>query len=95
MQRRTGRSCGTGTTTIGLFHGMFEQNILTFNPGWNATADPVDGFTDVRDLQKRLDERGVAIKTRADDASDGPANLVLIDPDGNPVLIDQHVPRPK
>ena len=82
-----------GTTTIGLFQGMFEQNILTFNPGWNATADPLESFTDVREIQTALDERDIAIKTRADDSTDGPANMVLVDPDGNPILIDQHVPR--
>jgi len=84
-----------GTTTIGLFQGMFEQNIMTFNPGWDSKGDPLETFTDVREIQKTLDERDVAIKTRADSSTDGPASLVLVDPDGNPILIDQHVPRPE
>jgi catechol 2,3-dioxygenase-like lactoylglutathione lyase family enzyme len=84
-----------GTTTIGLFQGMFEQNILTFNPGWDAHGKSLGTFTDVRDLQKRLEEQGVEINRRADDTTDAPTSLVVVDPDGNPVLIDQHVPRPK
>lgn len=83
-----------GTTTIGLFQGMFEDNILTFNPGWNAAAEPLESFTDVRDLQATLDERGVAVTTRADASTSGPASMVVVDPDGNAILIDQHVPRP-
>ena len=83
-----------GTTTIGFFQGMFEQNLLTFNPGWGASGDHPESFTDVREIQNTLDERDVAIKTRADDSTDGPASLILVDPDGNPILIDQHVPRP-
>ena len=82
------------TTTIGLFQGMFEDNLMTFNPGWNAAAEPVESFTDVRDIQATLDERGVALTTRADESSKGPASMVLVDPDGNTILIDQHVPRP-
>ncbi|MCP3978520.1 MAG: VOC family protein [bacterium] len=84
-----------GTSTIGLFQGMFERNILTFNPGWSANGDHPKTFTDVRDLQALLDERGVEVKTRADDSSDGPASMVVVDPDGNPILIDQHVDRPR
>lgn len=84
-----------GTTTIGLFQGMFEDNIMTFNPGWDANANPVESFTDVRQIQQSLDESGVELVTRADAESDGPASIVLIDPDGNSILIDQHVPKPK
>ena len=80
-----------GTHVIGLFQGMFEQNILTFNPGWNQDAEPLDTFTDVRDLQRALKAQGVAIVNEADETSSGPASFVVIDPDGNPVLIDQHV----
>ncbi len=83
-----------GTTTIGLFQGMFEQNILTFTPGWASKGDHPKTFTDVREIQTMLDERDVAIQTRADDSTRDPASLTLVDPDGNPILIDQHVPRP-
>lgn len=84
-----------GTTTIGLFHGMFEQNILTFNPGWNADAEALDDFEDVRAIQAKLEERGLELTSKADSSSDGPASFVLVDPDGNPILVDQHVPKPK
>lgn len=84
-----------GTTTIGLFHGMFEQNILTFNPGWNSEAESLDEFEDVREIQAKLEERGLELTSKADPSGDGPASLVLVDPDGNPILVDQHVPRPK
>ena len=83
-----------GTTTIGLFQGMFEQNILTFNPGWDHQAQGVEKFTDVREIQKHLKAAGLELATEADEASTGPASLVVVDPDGNPVLIDQHVPAP-
>ena len=82
------------TTTIGLFQGMFERNLLTFNPGWNRNAEPLAEFTDVRDLQKRLLDAGLELKSKADEASTGPASFLLLDPDGNPILVDQHVPRP-
>lgn len=82
-----------GTTTIGLFQGLFENNIMTFNPGWNAQAQPVAEFEDVRDLQARFEAAGVTLMTRADPASTGPANFTLADPDGNMILFDQHVPR--
>ena len=83
-----------GTTTIGLFQGMFEKNILTFNPGWDPQAEALDSFTDVRDLERMLRERGIEpVQSAA--AGDGPAHVVLEDPDGNPVLIDQHVGRPE
>lgn len=80
-----------GDTLIGLFQGMFEQNILTFNPGWDANAQPLDDFDDVRAIQKALKTKGVELAREADEATEGPASLVLLDPDGNPVLIDQHV----
>lgn len=79
-----------GSTVIGLFQGMFEKNILTFNPGWDAAAQPVDPFTDVRELQRRLRAAGVTFATEADESSTGPASFVVVDPDGNPVLVDQH-----
>lgn len=83
-----------GTTTIGLFEGMFEKNILTFNPGWNHRAEALGSFTDVRDLERMLRERGIEpVQSAA--PGDGPAHVVLEDPDGNPVLIDQHVGRPE
>lgn len=80
-----------GDHTIGLFHGMFEQNILTFNPGWDKNAQPLDSFTDVRDLQRQLKASGVVLHTEAEEDSTGPASFVAIDPDGNPILVDQHV----
>ncbi len=83
------------TTKIGLFQGMFEKNILTFNPGWTPERDVLEDFEDVRELQAKLKERGVALQTEADESTDGPASFVLVDPDGNPILVDQHVPRPK
>ena len=80
-----------GPTVIGLFEGMFEKNMLTFNPGWDADAQVVPSFTDVRELQARLEAQGVAIVTRADASTIGPAHFVIEDPDGNPILVDQHV----
>lgn len=80
-----------GTATIGLFQGMFERNILTFNPGWNAQAQPVAEFTDVREHQRRLKTQGLELASEADETSTGPASFMLIDPDGNPILVDQHV----
>ena len=76
---------------IGLFQGMFEKNILTFNPGWNQNADKVDSFTDIRDLQKQLKAKGIKMLTEADESSEGPASFTIEDPDGNPILVDQHV----
>lgn len=78
-----------GATVIGLFHGMFEDNILTFNPGLDVDGERLESFTDVRELQRTLKERGVDIQTECDEDSSGPASLVLLDPDGNPILIDQ------
>jgi catechol 2,3-dioxygenase-like lactoylglutathione lyase family enzyme len=83
-----------GTTTIGLFQGLFEANALTFNPGWDAAAQPLESFEDVRDIQRRLEAAGLVLTSRADESSTGPASFSLLDPDGNPVLVDQHVPRP-
>lgn len=80
-----------GSTVIGLFQGMFDHNILTFNPGWDQSASPLASFTDVRDVQKSLDLQGVGIATRADPDSTGPAHIVLSDPDGNVIMLDQHV----
>ena len=79
-----------GDVVIGLFQGMFERNILTFNPGWNQDAQPVDPFTDIRDLQRELRAAGATFDQEADEASTGPASLILTDPDGNPVFLDQH-----
>lgn len=80
-----------GYATIGLFQGMFEKNIVTFNPGWDAQANTLDEFKDVRELQKQLKAQGVDFDVEADEDSTGPASFVLSDPDGNPVLVDQHV----
>lgn len=80
-----------GDHIIGLFQGMFEKNILTFNPGWDQNGNTLDSFTDVRDLQRALKAQGVKIETEADESTTGPASFVVIDPDGNPILIDQHV----
>lgn len=80
-----------GDTVIGLFQGMFEGNLLTFNPGWNQKAGKVESFTDVRELQQRLKAQGVVLATEADETTTGPAHFILIDPDGNTILVDQHV----
>ncbi len=80
-----------GDTVIGLFQGMFERNMLTFTPGWDADARPLASFTDVRELQRRLREQGVAFESEVDESTTGPASFVVIDPDGNPILVDQHV----
>ena len=77
--------------TIGLFQGMFESNILTFNPGWDAEAQPLDSFTDVRELQRQLKAKGIQLVSEADEETSGPASLVAVDPDGNTILVDQHV----
>ena len=80
-----------GSTVIGLFQGMFDKNILTFNPGWDQSANPLPTFTDVREVQRALDAAGVALTTRANPESTGPAHIVLSDPDGNVIMFDQHV----
>jgi len=84
-----------GTTVIGLFQGMFPKNMLTFNPGWTQKKETLKEFEDVREIQKRLEASGVKLTSKADPTSTGPASVVLVDPDGNPILIDQHVPAPK
>jgi lactoylglutathione lyase len=80
-----------GDHVIGLFQGMFERNILTFNPGWDQNAQKVASFTDVRELQRRLKASGVQLVSEADESTTGPASFVAVDPDGNPILVDQHV----
>lgn len=80
-----------GDHTIGLFQGMFDKNILTFNPGWSSDAQQLKTFTDVRELQRQLKERGVNMLSEADENSTGPASFMIADPDGNPILVDQHV----
>ena len=78
-------------TVIGLFQGMFEGNMLTFNPGWDSNAQKLESFDDVREIQKELKSKGIQIEVPADESTSGPANMVLKDPDGNVILIDQHV----
>ena len=80
-----------GDHIIGLFQGMFEKNMLTFNPGWDQDANNMDTFTDIRELQRNLKEQGVELASEADESSTGPASFMLLDPDGNPILVDQHV----
>ena len=79
-----------GKHVIGLFQGMFEKNVLTFNPGWNQQGEETGSFTDVREIQRGLKRQGVVIASEADEAGSGPASIMVIDPDGNPILIDQH-----
>lgn len=76
---------------VGLFQGMFEKNILTFNPGYDQNANELESFTDVRELQKELKSAGMKFDAEADENSSGPASFIIVDPDGNPILIDQHV----
>ena len=80
-----------GDHAIGLFQGMFDKNTLTFNPGWDSEARPLESFTDVRDLQRRLKDQGVEFMAEADESTTGPASFIVVDPDGNPILVDQHV----
>ena len=80
-----------GDHVIGLFQGMFERNILTFNPGWDQNAQSLGKFTDVRELQRQLKAKGVQFVNEADETTTGPASFVVVDPDGNPILVDQHV----
>lgn len=82
------------STTIGLFQGMFPKNTLTFNPGWDNTKATLPAFQDIRDLQRALIAQGLTPTPAIDDSTTGPAYLTLTDPDGNPILIDQHVPKP-
>ena len=83
------------SSTIGLFKGMFDRNILTFNPGWDRSGAALADFDDVRDIQQLLRSRGVAPASAADESTTGPASLTLVDPDGNLILVDQHVPSPR
>jgi lactoylglutathione lyase len=80
-----------GDHIIGLFQGMFEKNMLTFNPGWDSNAQKLASFTDVRELQRQLKAQGVQLYQEADESTTGPASFVAVDPDGNPILVDQHV----
>lgn len=79
-----------GDHVLGLFQGMFEENILTFNPGWDQSGNELDSFTDVREIQRALKNRGIALGSEVDESTSGPASLMLVDPDGNQILIDQH-----
>ena len=76
---------------IGLFQGMFEKNMLTFNPGWDSNASALNKFTDVRDIQRHLKQEGIDFASEADETTTGPASFIIIDPDGNPILVDQHI----
>jgi len=80
-----------GDHVIGLFQGLLEKNMLTFNPGWDSSAQELKTYTDVREIQRRLKAEGLRLSTEADEHSQGPASLAVVDPDGNPILIDQHV----
>lgn len=80
-----------GNALIGLFHGMFEGNIITFNPGWDENAKVVEGYEDVRLIQRNLKQAGIALQSKADEAASGPGSIFLQDPDGNLILIDQHI----
>lgn len=79
-----------GDHVIGLFQGMFDKNMLTFNPGWDQQCSNLESFTDVRDLQKQLVAAGIEMAAEADEGTEGPASIMIIDPDGNPILVDQH-----
>jgi catechol 2,3-dioxygenase-like lactoylglutathione lyase family enzyme len=83
------------TSTIGFFQGMFSKNIMTFNPGWDRNCGTLPDFDDVRDIQRTLKNQGLTLATEADEATSGPASLMLVDPDGNQILVDQHVPGPR
>ena len=84
-----------GSATIGLFQGMFERNIMTFDPGWDRNAEALADFEDIREIQRTLKSRGLTLTLAADESTTGPASLMLTDPDGNPILLDQHAPSPK
>jgi catechol 2,3-dioxygenase-like lactoylglutathione lyase family enzyme len=83
------------TSTIGLFQGAFARNIMTFNPGWDRNGGTLPDFEDVREIQRTLKSRGLTLETEADEATSGPASMMVLDPDGNPILFDQHVASPK
>lgn len=80
-----------GQAVVGLFQGILERNALTFNPGWDQNAQPLDSFTDVRQIQRELQEQGIPFLAQAEEGTTGPASFIVLDPDGNPVIIDQHV----
>jgi lactoylglutathione lyase len=80
-----------GDKVIGLFQGMFERNTMTFNPGWDADANPLESFTDIRDLQRELREQGMEFVAEVDETGSGPGSFIVVDPDGNPIFFDQHV----
>jgi len=80
-----------GDHVIGLFQGMFEKNMLTFNPGWDQNAQQLSSFTDVRELQRQLKAQGIQLTNEADESTTGPASFIAVDPDGNPILVDQHI----
>jgi len=80
-----------GDHVIGLFQGMFEKNMLTFNPGWDMNAQALETFTDVRELQRKLKSQGIEFESEADEGTTGPASFIVVDPDGNPILVDQHI----
>ncbi len=82
-----------GRHLVGLFQGMFDQNILTFNPGWDQDGQALKSFMDVRDIQQHLKEQGVSFEQKADDQTEGPAHFVIKDPDGNIIMLDQHIPK--
>jgi lactoylglutathione lyase len=84
----------SGDATVGLFQGMFDRNVLTFNPGWSGLAEPLPDFSDVREIQQSLKKNQIPLATQADEATTGPASVMIMDPDGNPILIDQHVDSP-
>jgi catechol 2,3-dioxygenase-like lactoylglutathione lyase family enzyme len=86
---------GNDSARIGLFQGMFEHNMLTFHPGWDRDKKELEDFDDVRTIQKTLKQRGLTFTASADESTTGPAYFMLTDPDGNPILVDQHVPSPK
>ncbi len=81
----------SGDTVIGLFQGMFDRNILTFNPGWDQDTNTLEAFSDVREIQRALKEEGIKILDEIDESTTGPASFIVVDPDGNPILVDQHV----
>lgn len=84
-----------GETVLGLFQGMFTGNMLTFNPGWRGAGDPLDAFADIRKIQAQLRSKGIEAETPVDEGGSGPASMTVVDPDGNRILLDQHVPAPK
>jgi len=80
-----------GNSIVGLFQGMFDKNMLTFNPGWDMDANDLDSYTDIRSLQTQLKELSVEFISEADESTSGPTSFMILDPDGNPILVDQHI----